>query len=130
MIILVSLIAFVLPLLLRRFLLVLQLLMAFLWIILLINMPNTFPASDFENTMHRILFITLPMWVFGSLVALSISSKRVERNICEQSPNLKIPTIDYETSKADENECPICFSKLEETQKKCTNCGYVFNDRI
>lgn len=34
--------------------------------------------------------------------------------------------IDYETSKAEEDECPICFTKHDKDQKECTNCGYSF----
>ncbi len=35
-------------------------------------------------------------------------------------------TIDYETSQAENDECPICFSKRGETENECLNCGYVF----
>jgi len=35
--------------------------------------------------------------------------------------------IDYETSKADEDECPVCFSKRDVNDKECSNCGYNLN---
>ncbi len=35
-------------------------------------------------------------------------------------------TIDYETSKAEEGECPICFSHYDKSQTKCLNCGHIF----
>ena len=72
-----ALIAFAIPLLLRNFLELLQGLMAIIWIILLVNMSNTFTTSDFELKMHIMLFVTLPMWVFGSFIALRIRSKKV-----------------------------------------------------
>jgi len=34
--------------------------------------------------------------------------------------------IDYETSKAEADECPICFAKHTMDQKECPNCGYSF----
>jgi len=34
--------------------------------------------------------------------------------------------IDYETSKADEDECTVCFSKRDVNDKECSNCGYKF----
>lgn len=126
MIIFIALLAFALPLLLRNFLEILQGFMALTWVILLTNMPKTFPTGDFEFTMHRILFITLPMWVFSSLIALSIRSKYVDGLIKEQQSKSNGSTIDYETSKAEEDECPICFSKHEKNQNKCTNCGYIY----
>jgi rubredoxin len=29
-------------------------------------------------------------------------------------------------SKANEDECPICFTKHGENQKECENCGFIF----
>lgn len=125
MIFLGALIVFAIPLLLRNFLELLQGLMAIVWIILLVIMSNTLPTSDFELTMHRILFITLPMWVFGSFIALKIRSEKVE--VEEQHNKSNSLIIDYDISKAEENECPNCFSKREKNQNKCTNCGYIFD---
>ncbi len=34
--------------------------------------------------------------------------------------------IDYETSQAKDDECPICFCKRDNIQSQCLNCGYVF----
>lgn len=39
-------------------------------------------------------------------------------------PNPSI--IDYETSKAEKDECPICFNKRNDDEKECRNCGYAF----
>jgi ABC-type nickel/cobalt efflux system permease component RcnA len=125
MIILGALIVFAIPLLLRNFLELLQGLMAIVWIILLGIMSNTLPTSDFELTMHRILFITLPMWVFGSFIALRIRSEKVE--VEEQHNKSNSLIIDYDISKAEENECPSCFSKRDKDQNMCTNCGYIFD---
>jgi predicted nucleic-acid-binding Zn-ribbon protein len=44
----------------------------------------------------------------------------------EIKPEGKNFPIDYETSKAEEDECPICFNKYNKSQKECTNCGYTF----
>ena len=120
-----ALIAFAIPLLLRNFLELLQGLMAIIWIILLVNMSNTFTTSDFELKMHIMLFVTLPMWVFGSFIALRIRSKKV--GVEEQHNKTNTLIIDYDISKAKENECPNCFSKREKNQNKCTNCGYIFD---
>lgn len=125
MIVLGALIVFAIPLLLRDFLEILQGLMAIVWIILLGNMSNTFSTSDFELKMHIILIVTLPMWVFGSFIALKIRSKKVE--VEEQNKKSNSLIIDYDISKAEENECPNCFSKREKNQNKCTNCGYIFD---
>ncbi|MGH4124365.1 MAG: hypothetical protein ACREV6_15680 [Clostridium sp.] len=124
MIFFAALIAFAIPLLLRNFLELLQGLMAIVWIILLVNMSNTLPTSDFELKMHIILFVTLPMWVFGSFIALRIRSEKVE---IEEQPKSNSLIIDYDISKAEENECPNCFIKREKNQNKCTNCGYIFD---
>lgn len=35
--------------------------------------------------------------------------------------------IDYETSKAEPDECPVCFTKHALEQKECLNCGYSFS---
>ena len=35
--------------------------------------------------------------------------------------------VDYETSMAEEDECPICFSKKDKNQKECSNCGHSFD---
>lgn len=36
------------------------------------------------------------------------------------------PVIDYETSKPEKDECPICFNKKYEDEKECRNCGHIF----
>lgn len=130
MIIIIALIAFAVPLLLRDILEILQVLMAIIWVILLADMPNTFQTSSFEFTAQRILFLAMPMWIFGSFIALSMRSVRVnefyEELVEEQQRKSDGLVIDYQTSKAEENECPICFSKRQENQSECTNCGHIY----
>ncbi|GAE86974.1 hypothetical protein [Acetivibrio straminisolvens] len=50
----------------------------------------------------------------------------VEEHYVEKKNDIHDLHIDYETSKANEDECPICFSKRNVNDKECTNCGYKF----
>lgn len=52
----------------------------------------------------------------------------IEKMEKEEQAKINESAIDYETSKADEDECPICFSKHDKNDKECANCGYVFKD--
>lgn len=36
------------------------------------------------------------------------------------------PVIDYETSKPERNECPVCFYEKCDNEKECRNCGHIF----
>lgn len=51
----------------------------------------------------------------------------IENKISEVKADTRDITIDYETSPAENDECPICFSKRDKNQNECLNCGYVFN---
>ncbi|MEN2776549.1 hypothetical protein [Acetivibrio clariflavus] len=50
----------------------------------------------------------------------------VERLYNERQIGTQPLEEDYETSKANEDECPICFSKRDVNDKECNNCGHKF----
>jgi hypothetical protein len=50
----------------------------------------------------------------------------IEKLEHEKHGTVDVSNLDYEPSRADEDECPICFSRREKNEKECTNCGHVF----
>jgi len=49
----------------------------------------------------------------------------IEKHLNEMQNTSERVDIDDEMSKAEDDECPICFSKLDKNEKECMNCGYV-----
>ncbi|MEN6316983.1 MAG: hypothetical protein ABFD25_22345 [Clostridiaceae bacterium] len=52
----------------------------------------------------------------------------IERLSKENENSIGSIVIDEDMSKANGDECPICFSKRKENQKECTNCGFEFRN--
>jgi hypothetical protein len=50
----------------------------------------------------------------------------IEDKITKMQIETEDITIDYETSQAEDDECPVCFCKRGNTQSQCLNCGYIF----
>ncbi len=49
----------------------------------------------------------------------------LEQKIKDMQQETEGLAMDYETSQAEDGECPICFSKHDSNQKECLNCGHV-----
>lgn len=43
-----------------------------------------------------------------------------QRNLTDNQGDV----IDYETSEARADECPICFAKIQSSDRECANCGH------
>ena len=50
----------------------------------------------------------------------------VEKYYEEKEAKEQDISIDYETSEAEIDECPVCFCKHDLNQDKCLNCGHSF----
>jgi rubredoxin len=53
----------------------------------------------------------------------------IEKCIEENNKSIEDIVIDDDMSKANEDECPVCFSKRDENQMECINCGFVFTKK-
>lgn len=51
--------------------------------------------------------------------------KRIEKENAEMVTKME---RNEDMSKANEDECPVCFSKRGENQKECASCGFIFKD--
>ena len=75
--IVIAVLAFLIPIILRRYFEAIQGIIAVAWIIFLGILPAQDPPSEVEAIMHKILFVSLPVWVFGSLIAFKARAKDI-----------------------------------------------------
>ncbi len=71
----ISMLTLFLPIVTRRYFLVIQSIAITLWLIASLSIQPTFPASSYEVLLQELSFYFLPTWVVGSLIALYLLLK-------------------------------------------------------